>query len=33
VCLCFGAPSTHGSLYFLNKPKSQFLVEFQSFLN
>jgi hypothetical protein len=33
VCSCFGAPSTHGSLFFAKKPKPQFLVEFQSFLN
>jgi hypothetical protein len=32
VCSCFGALSTHGS-FFGKKPKSQFLVEFQSFLN
>jgi hypothetical protein len=33
VYTCFGAPSTHVSLFFEKKPKSQFLVEFQSFLN
>jgi hypothetical protein len=32
VCSCFGAP-LHMEVFFLRKPKTIFLVEFQSFLN
>jgi hypothetical protein len=31
MCTCFGAPSTHGSFIFEEKPKSQFLIEFWQF--